>query len=173
MYERFFICKDCKVSYSIEYKSELAAKNSRRTRCPKCQRVHELARKRKNGSQIDFQEPKTDNSTFEVLKNEQEFDVFTEIADFIPETKPEPQNPCSVSEDETAASSPDPEPTSKEPEDQTEAKEPIRQAYKTNLSSSILSAMGRRITILTGQKKEKDSLHDAIAYGRHYRKDLD
>ena len=70
MYDRVFICQDCRVTYTMTYETKMGAANARRTRCPKCQRVHELLRKRKNGSQIDFQETKTENPAPELPKND-------------------------------------------------------------------------------------------------------
>ena len=185
MYERLFVCEECKVSYTMTYETEQGMKNARRTRCPKCQRVHELNRKRKKRSQSVVSEVLTDDSMSEDPKNDVLPAVFEDLPVIESETglkqavlveKTEENAPqidfqedtaenltMDLSKnDESAAISAEIKPSGK--------KEPPKQAYKTNHSPDILASMGQRISILTGQKKETDSLRDAVAYGRHYRK---
>ena len=174
MYERLFVCEDCKVSYTMTYETEQGMKNARRTRCPKCQRVHELNRKRKNRSQNVFQEPKTDNSTLELSKNALRSEFSEEIPAFIPQSEPESLNSRPDPAEEPSASSFDPEPAIKEGSKwQTERSEVPGQAYKVAKSPTLLSSFGKRIQIYGIRQDEKDTLRNAIAYGRHYRKDLD
>lgn len=171
MVERSFTCIDCGKQYVIEYQTESGAKNAHRRRCPECQSIHNRNQKRKNGSQNVFQEAKTDNSTLELSKNALRSEFSEEIPAFIPESEPEPLNSRPDPEEEPSASSFEPEPVIKdESKGQTEPSGVPGQAYKVAKSPDLLSSFGKRIQIYGIRQDEKDTLRNAIEYGRHYRK---
>lgn len=163
MCDRVFVCRDCRITYTMTYETKTGAANARRTRCPKCQRVHELLRKRKKGSEIDFQEVETKNSILEPEKSEQESE------DIVPEL------PIAVEEPEPDALIPDQEGEIEKAEDllpEEVQSEVNREAYTyKEEKESLLASMGKRISIMTKEYKDDNtSLRAAIAYGRSYRK---
>ena len=145
MYDRAFMCQDCSVSYTMTYETKTGAANARRTRCPKCQRVHELLRKRKNGSQIDFQETKTENPAPELPKNDATISQIEEESAIQVKVQPEPAKPVKI--------------------------EPPKPAYKYQVDDPILSSMEKRIPLHLMRSDEKTSLQNAVAYGRSFRKE--